>query len=122
MRNHSALWISEKQTSAATAKLAAAGWGGDRVVATQKFGAAKLVWDSEVDAIEAFEAAQRALDDTTLGAVAMKTDVVTRWLAMDGTVTFIERDGTHLTMAIGVPAAQTEELAERLRLDPPQAK
>ena len=93
-----------------------------RVVATDKLGAAKLIWDSEVDAIEAFDAAQRALDDATLGAVAVKTDIMTRWLALDGTVTFIERQGTHMTMAINVPATQADELAERLRLDPPQAK
>jgi hypothetical protein len=99
----------------ATAKLAAAGWAGDRVIATGKLGAAKIVWDSEVDAIEAFDAAQRALDDTTLGAVALKTDVLTHWLAIDGTVTFIERQGTHITMGIGVPAAEAADLAKQLR-------
>jgi hypothetical protein len=109
------LFLRAHGIDAATAKLAAAGWGGDRIVATEKLGAAKLVWDSEVDAIEAFDAAQRALDDTTLGAVALKTDVITHWLALDGTVTFIERQGTHITMGIGVPAPQVEELAKLLR-------
>lgn len=109
------LFLRAHGIDAATAKLAAAGWAGDRVVATAKLGAAKLVWDSEVDAMEAFDAAQRALDDTTLGAVALKTDVMTRWLALDGTVSFLERQGTHLTMAIGVPATQADDLAKQLR-------
>jgi hypothetical protein len=116
------LFLRAHGIDAATAKLAAAGWGGDRVVATASFGAAKLVWDSEIDAIEAYDAAQRALDDTTYGAVAMKTDVITQWLAIDGTVTFIERQGTHITMAIGGPATQASELAERLRLEAPEPK
>lgn len=109
------LFLRAHGIDAAAAKLAASGWAGDRVVATTKLGAAKLVWDSEIDAIEAFEAAQRALDDTTLGAVAIKTDVITRWLGLDGTVTFVEREGTHLTMAINVPATQADELAKLLR-------
>ena len=109
------LFLRAHGVDAGTAKLAAAGWAGDRVVATDKLGAAKLIWDSEVDAIEAFDAAQRALDDTTLGAVAVKTDIMTRWLGLDGTVTFIERQGTHMTMAINVPATQADELAKQLR-------
>jgi hypothetical protein len=106
----------------ATAKLAAAGWAGDRVVTTASFGAAKFVWDSEPDAIEAYDAAQRALDDTTLGAVALETDVMTRWLRLDGKVSFIERQGTHLTMGIEVPATQADDLANRLRLEVPEPK
>lgn len=109
------LFLRAHGIDAATAKLAAAGWAGDRVVATASFGAAKFVWDSEADAIEAFEAAQRALDDTTFGAVAQKTDVLTHWLALDGTVTFIERQGTHITMGIGVPATEAADLAKQLR-------
>ena len=109
------LFLRAHGIDAATAKLAAAGWGGDRVVATRTFGAAKFVWDTDADASEAFDAVQRALDDTTLGAVAIKTDVVTRWLALDGTVSFVERQGTHLTIGIGVPATSSDDLAKQLR-------
>lgn len=104
------LFLRARGIDAATAKLAAAGWGGDRVVATKTQGLAKFAWDTEVDAIEAFDAAQRAFDDTTLGAVALKTDVITRWLALDGTVTFVERQGTQLTIGIGLRVSTADDV------------
>ena len=56
------------------AKLAAAGWAGDRVTTIEKdghvIGLARFAWDTEADAIEAFDAAERAIDDSQLAAGA----------------------------------------------------
>jgi hypothetical protein len=95
------------------AREAAAGWGGDRAVVLAKagdsnplhaVGIARLAWDSEADAIEAHDAAVRAIDATTPGGTIENTDLSTRWLALDGTVSFVERRGTALMIGIGVPA------------------
>ncbi|MBV8757393.1 MAG: hypothetical protein JO257_08970 [Deltaproteobacteria bacterium] len=95
------------------AREAAAGWGGDRAAVYAKAGdanpahavaLARLQWDSEVDAIEAHDAAVRALDRTTPGATLDNTDLSTRWLALDGTVSFVERRGSAVMIGIGVPA------------------
>jgi hypothetical protein len=99
------------------AREAAAGWGGDRAVVFAKVGdpkplhavgIARLAWDSEVDAIEAHDAAVRALDATTPGGTLENTDLATRWLALDGTVSFVERRGSALMIGIGVPARVAE--------------
>lgn len=95
------------------AREAAAGWGGDRAAVYAKAGdanpahavaLARLQWDSEVDAIEAHDAAVRALDKTTPGATLANTDLATRWLALDGTVSFVERRGSAVMIGIGIPA------------------
>lgn len=91
-----------------TANIAAAGWAGDRVLTVslgdQAVGLARYEWDSEVDAIEAYEAAVRALDDTTIGATIDHSDARTRWLALDGKTSLVARQGTRVTIAIGLPA------------------
>ncbi len=95
---------------------AAAGWGGDRVitlapaadVATARpehaVGLARFEWDSEVDAIEAYDAATRAMADAVLGATVDHGYTQTSWLALDGTFAWVERRGPSLVIAIGVPA------------------
>ena len=92
---------------------AAQGWGGDRVLTLARgddakphraIGLARLEWDDEVDAIEAHEAAVRALDRMILGATAEHTDTRTRWLALDGTASYAERRGSTIVIAHGVPA------------------
>jgi hypothetical protein len=99
--------------SDAIAREASAGWGGDRAAVYAKAGdanpahavaLARLQWDTEVDAIEAHDAAVRALDKTTPGATLDNTDLATRWLALDGTVSFVERRGSALMIGIGIPA------------------
>ncbi|NVB79939.1 MAG: hypothetical protein HOV81_16205 [Kofleriaceae bacterium] len=93
-----------------TANIAAAGWAGDRVItvslgdAGPAVGLARYEWDSEIDAIEAYEAAVRALDDTTIGATIDHADARTRWLALDGRTSLVSRQGTRVTIAVGVPA------------------
>jgi hypothetical protein len=92
------------------AKLAAAGWGGDRVATYELdghiIGKARFEWDSEADAIEAFEAAERAIDDSQLAARSENTETRTRWLALDGKVSSIERTGSEITIMLGATAAQ----------------
>jgi hypothetical protein len=94
------------------ADLAAAGWGGDRVITLSKpadarpehaIGIARFEWDEEADAIEAHEAAVRALDAAIVGGTAEHGDTRTRWLAIDGTATVAERRGTSMVIAHGVP-------------------
>ncbi len=95
------------------AREAAAGWGGDRAVVYGKPGDGKsehavalvrLAWDSEADAIEAHDAAVRAIDQTVPGATLVHDDLQTRWLALDGTVSYVERRGTSLVIGLGIPA------------------
>jgi hypothetical protein len=95
------------------AREAAAGWGGDRVVVYARPGDAKpehatglvrLAWDTEADAIEAHDAAVRALDQSIPGATLHHDDLQTRWLALDGTVAYVERRGSSLMIGIGIPA------------------
>jgi hypothetical protein len=92
---------------------AAAGWGGDRVVALARAGdkdpthaiaLARFDWDSEADAIEAEAAATHALDDFVVGAIAEQGDARTLWLGLDGKSAWIERRGSALVIALGVPS------------------
>ncbi|HSD87767.1 MAG TPA: hypothetical protein VLB44_09650, partial [Kofleriaceae bacterium] len=94
----------------AMAKLAAAGWGGDRVTTFARAGETRPMratgmalfeWDSEADAIEAFDAAEQALDTSAVAATAEHTDTRTRWLNLDGTITQIERQGTRVEIQLG---------------------
>jgi hypothetical protein len=120
---------------AETAAQAAAGWGGDRVRtllptgetrASRAIGIARLVWDSEADAIEANDAAVRAVDSSLYGVTVEATDNRTVWLAVDGTVSLVERRGDVIVMAVGVPVALAQATIDDLALwaaaPPTQAK
>jgi len=105
---------------------AAAGWGGDRVIVLAKpddhaperaVGLARFEWDSEVDTIEAEEAAVRALDDAIVGATIEHVPGRTRWLALDGTCAWVERRGGSLVMAIGVPLWAAGPLGDEIWKD-----
>ena len=94
------------------AREAAAGWGGDRAAVYAKAGdanpahavaLARLQWDTEVDAIEAHDACVRAIDRTTPGATLANDELATRWLALDGTVSFVERRGNTVMIGMGIP-------------------
>jgi hypothetical protein len=102
---------------------AAAGWGGDRAVVLAPAGEqrsqhvvaiSRSAWDSDADAHEAQAALEHALDDTIVGATAEQTPTLTRWLALDGTVSWVERSGTSLVVAIGVPAYRAAAVAAEL--------
>ena len=72
--------------------------------AERAVGLARFEWDSEIDAIEAHDAAVRAFDRSIVGGTAEHGDTRTRWLALDGTVTVVERRGSSVVIAHGVPA------------------
>jgi hypothetical protein len=105
------LFLRAHGVDTATAKLAAAGWAGDRVTTVERdghvIGLARIAWDSEADAIEAFDAAERAIHDSQLAARAENTGTRTRWLALDGTVSSIERSGNEVTIELAVPLARS---------------
>ena len=104
----------------AAAAEAGAGWGGDRAITLAKgddkrpqraVGLSRSEWDSEADALEAFEAAEKALDHAVAGATIDHAGTRTRWMALDGTVSWIDRKGPSLVMVIGAPAWAAEALA-----------
>jgi hypothetical protein len=97
----------------ATAASAAAGWGGDRCVVLARgddkrpqraVGVSRSEWDSEADAIEAAEAIGKALDHEIVGTVMDHAQNRTRWLGLDGTVTWLERKGPSVVVVVGAPA------------------
>jgi hypothetical protein len=107
-----ALFLRSYGIDAEVAAQAAAGWGGDRVVVLARegetrpertVGLARFEWDSEADAMEAHQAAVRAIDGTMIGATAEHDELHTKWLGLDGRVTYVERRGTSVVIAIGVP-------------------
>ncbi len=108
----------------ASAALAAEGWGGDRVITLARnkdtiidrrpqraVGIARTEWDSEPDAIEAAEALEKALDRWTAGATIDHSFERTRWMALDGTVSWVERRGPAVVFVVGAPAWTAEALA-----------
>ncbi len=105
---------------------AAAGWGGDRAIvlaragehrADHAVGLARLEWDTEIDAEEAENAAVRALDDAVVGGTIDHAGGRTRWLALDGTEAWVERRGSSLVLALGVPAWAADALATEVWTD-----
>jgi hypothetical protein len=107
------LFLRAHGVSVDVAAEAAAGWGGDRAIVLAKpgdlhaghaIGLIRLAWDSEVDAIEAHDAAVRAVDRTTPGATLANGELQTRWLGLDGTVSYVERRGSSLVIGLGIPA------------------
>lgn len=106
------LFLRSHGIPADAAALAAAGWAGDRVITLARdgdanpalaIGIARLEWDDEVDAMEAFDAASRALDGALTGATAEQTETRIRWLGLDGRVTSLERNGSAVDVMLGVP-------------------
>ncbi len=114
------LFLRTHGVDAGTAADAGAGWGGDRAVTFAKgddkrpqraVGVSRSEWDSEADAIEAFEAAEKAMDHAVAGATIDHVGSRTRFMALDGTVSWIERKGPSLVMVMGAPASMAESLA-----------
>jgi hypothetical protein len=105
------------------AATAAEGWGGDRAIVLARAGEtrpekavalARTEWDSEPDAIEAHEATVKALDTLVTGSVIEHSTTRTRWFAIDGTVSWVERKGPSVVIAHGVPAWAAAALATEL--------
>lgn len=114
------LFLRSHGVDVTVASEAAAGWGGDRMVVLAKpgdkdpasaIGLARLDWDSEADAIEALEASEHALGAAAFGAAVERGQNKTRWLGLDGTMTWVERRGPTTIFAIGVPLWAADALA-----------
>jgi len=114
------LFLRAHGIDAPTAAQAGAGWGGDRAITYAKgddrrpqraVGVSRSEWDSEADALEAFEAAEKALDHATAGATIDHVGTRTRFMALDGTVSWIDRKGPSMVMVIGAPAWAADALA-----------
>ena len=102
-----------------TATRAAAGWGGDRAillakpgerVARRAIGMARLEWDTELDAREAQAALEHAVDAMSPGATIEQSPMRTRWLALDGTVSVVERSGQGVAVVVGAPVQLADKL------------
>jgi hypothetical protein len=106
------LYLRSHGIDPATATGAAEGWGGDRAVVFAREGElrpekgvaiARTEWDSEADAIEAHEATVKAIDAAVMGAVIEHSANRTRWLAVDGLVSWVERKGPAMIIVHGAP-------------------
>jgi hypothetical protein len=114
------LWLRSHGVDERAADEAAAGWGGDRAIvlarpgerrATRAVGISRSEWDSEADAIEAAEAAGKALADAVVGGTIDRSPTGMRLLDVDGTVSWIERRGPSLVIVVGAPAWSAGSLA-----------
>jgi hypothetical protein len=123
------LFLRSHGVDPAIAEQAAAGWGGDRAVVLARAGAggqraeraaavSRSDWDSEADALEAEEAAVKALDAWIVGAVVEHGPPRTRWLGIDGTAAWVERRGASLAIVVGVPAWAAPALAAEVWAPP----
>ena len=91
------------------AATAAAGWGGDRVVVGggavarpwTTVGVAMTTWDTEVDALEFWDAGGRAVDRLAVGAVIEDGPTRTVWLTWRGRVTALERRDRRIAIVTG---------------------
>jgi hypothetical protein len=88
-------------------------------------GISRSEWDSEVDAIEAAEAAVKALDAAVTGTVVEHGPTRTRWLGLDGLTSWVERRGRSLVIVAGAPAwaaaALDPELWAASMIGPPRS-
>ncbi len=114
------LWLRSHGIDQRGADEAAAGWGGDRVIvltrpgdrrAARAVGIARTEWDSEADAIEAAEAAGKALDEAVVGGTIEQSATRMQLFGIDGSVSWIERKGPSLVIVLGAPAWSAEALA-----------
>ncbi|HEY3803798.1 MAG TPA: hypothetical protein VGL61_14385 [Kofleriaceae bacterium] len=90
---------------------AAAGWLGDRVLTCTRgvraIGLWRSEWATEDDAERARAAIGRAFDAMIFGGELDPT----HWLAIDGSVAFVERRGTSVLAMVGVPAYEADDVA-----------
>ena len=116
-----AVFLRQHGVAAGTAATAAAGWGGDRVALFARRGARgrddvgvwRSVWDTDADAIEAEEAIVQAMDRWVVGTrIARGTP--TRWLGLDGKVSWVERRDTELTVVVAAPAGIAARLTTEI--------
>jgi len=115
-----ALWLRSHGVDEQGADIAAAGWGGDRVIvlarpgdrrAARAVGIARTEWDTEADAIEAEEAAGKALAESVVGGTVAHTATRMTLFGIDGTVSWVERKGPSLVIVLGAPVWSAGALA-----------
>jgi hypothetical protein len=114
------LWLRSHGVDERGAAEAAEGWGGDRAIvlarpgnrrAASAVGIVRSEWDSEVDAIEAAEAAGKALSASVVGAMIDRSPTRMRLFGLDGTVSWLERRGPSLVIVVGAPVWSADALA-----------
>jgi hypothetical protein len=123
------LFLRSHGVNASTAEGAAAGWGGDRVTVlpigeksgrADELGVARLRWDSEADAREAYDAVVWAMDSWLFGAMIEQADQRTRWLDVQGRLSQVERRGATIVITHKAPLRAAALLDEELwRSTPP---
>ncbi|MEZ4400088.1 MAG: hypothetical protein R3B06_08720 [Kofleriaceae bacterium] len=101
---------------------ASAGWGGDRVALrggadavahpARSVGVAVTTWDTEVDALEFWDAATKAVDHLAGGLVVARSPTRVVWMTWRGRATALEARGRQVVIVTGA-AARTwaDELA-----------
>lgn len=92
---------------------AMAGWGGDRVVVRgapaavaapwRAVGSAVLTWDTDVDALEFWDAASHALDHLAAGTLIVDAPDRMVWLSWQGRVTAMARRDRAIAVVTGAP-------------------
>jgi hypothetical protein len=117
------LFLRSHGVNASTAAAAAAGWGGDRVTVIplgpsgaglDELGVARLRWDSEADAREAYDALVWAIDAWLLAAMLEQTDQRTRWLDLGGRLSGVERRDRTIVITHNAPLRAVLALDEEL--------
>ena len=102
------------------AAVAAAGWGGDRVVvyapdgkdlARDAVGVGLTSWDADIDAMEFEEAAIDALDAMVTGTIIEDTRGRTVWLDPDLRISLVERVDDQVLVIVGAPLAILDAIA-----------
>lgn len=135
------LFLRSHGVNASTAAVAAAGWGGDRMTVVQigaeagrsegrregqiegpvdELGVARMRWDSEADAREAYDAVVWAMDTWLFGVMLEQTDQRTRWLDIHGRLSQVERRDRAIIITHNAPLRAAASLDEELwRSTPP---
>jgi len=113
------LWLRSHGVGADVAAEASTGWGGDRTMVIERgnvrVGLAHTVWDSEPDAIEAFEAAAKAIAESVVGGRIEAGPTRFAAMALDGTVSSVERRGAEMVIVHGAPAYALKSLEVQIR-------
>lgn len=120
------LFLRSHGVNASTAAAAAAGWGGDRVTVISlgplgpigagldELGVARLRWDSEADAREAYDALVWAIDAWLVGAMLEESDQRTRWIDLGGRLSGVERRDRTIVITHNAPLRAAFALDEEL--------
>lgn len=120
------IFLRSHNVAADLAAAAAAGWAGDRVSvvradgatgaagASGELGIARILWDSEADALEAYEASVRAMDAWIVGPLIERTGNRAAWLHSDGRMSWVEVRDTALVIAHAVAIPLVQRLSMEL--------